>query len=1710
MGDSIMRLPGIAAVLLGIVCLVAAARADEFSLPGLSNDTNAYNQSLTRRFPAGGTPQARAAAEAQAAAAIQAQNWAAAAAALETRIGLGGASARQWLELSDAELRRTPPDAQKALMAGWQSFQLSDAGKDEIPGLLAVAAALQAQDRPAQMVQALQAALSRDPGDAVLKQQLAAALQRAGMIVSQLHIEGEADPPRACIGFTIPPVNRPDFNPQDWVRLTPAVPDVAVTREGKQICISGLPSGATTRATLRAGLPGEQSQSLKQDATLAIAMPNRKPRIAFDTRLFILPHGQTPAVTLTTINLSAVSLKLIRLTQRSVAAFLADSRLGQPVDTWTASQLADSVGSVVWRGKAEIPKWESNKPARTALPIPDALTTGGPGLYALVVQPGDGTNVDSAGGVQMVLATDLAPTIWRGSDGLTVQIRNYSDAKPRAGVKLRLVAHNNDILGETTTDAQGFGHFAAPLLHGAGSLAPAALHAFGPDGDFAAMDLNVAAFDLSDRGVDGQPDPGPLDAYVWLDRGIYRPGETVQVMALLRDAAGLPADIPAELRVLRPNGQIFLKTTPPRGPDAAIHLPVTLSAGAAAGTWTVELRADPKAAPIGRASFRVDAFVPDRMAVDLGPPPAAIVPGTPTALPVAARFLYGAPGAGLSGKARLHLVIDPTPFAPFAAYHIGLIDETYAPDAIELALPDTDAQGHASLPIALARAPDTTQALKADIDVIVNDPSGHGSRATASIPVRGANPYIGIKPDFPDDAVDANTSAGFDIVALDPAGHRIAMAARLRLVREQPNWHMVMNGSIARYETVWRDEPLQTQNVAIPADKPLHFSQKLDFGRYRLEVSQAGGMAVSSVRFRSGWAENGSPDVPDKVDVSADRRSVPAGQSVKIHIAPPFAGEATLLVLTDKVLATRVLSVPAGGADVEVPVETSWGPGAYVAVHVFRGSKAAAGAVGRPGRAVGLVWVGVDPAARTLPVAIEAPARTLPRSRTVIAVRAAPGAWVSLAAIDEGILRLTRFVSPDPIPHFLGRRRLGIDLRDDWGRLLTPADGEATLLRQGGDEGGFVLPNIPQRTVTLFVPPVQAGADGRALIPLDLPDFNGQVRLMAVAWQGSRIGAANQDVTVRDPLVAEELLPRFLAPGDTARLAVLLNNLDLPAGEASATISVSGPLALAGPARLAATLAPGARALPNTLLHATGAGQGVVHMDVTGPGGFHVARDTDITVRPARGPESLVAGGELAAGAQATLTPQSASFVPGTWHATATFGAPVRYDAAALVQALADYPLSCLEQITSRGLPLALLPDGGVAGADRAGRLQAAVSAVLDHQRYEGSFALWSANGDAEPWLSAYAMEFLVRARRAGATVPEAAMAAGLKYLADATENENSTPADIATQAYRLYVLALAGQGRPGAVRVLAQNMAKVPTPLARAQIGAALALAHDAPRAEAAFAAALAAPARQYWPVDYGSSLRDQAAIAVLLKESGLLPARLATLVSDLPGPNLAPDTLNTQEQAWTAAAAAVLGRDGRPAELMLGNNVRLTAPVISLALTAPETVRNLGRNAVYQSVSDTGVPVVAPPAARAGMRVTRQFFNLDGTPLKLDDLHQNTVFVLLLEGHAEDGQPHRAMLLQGLPAGWEIAGRIAGGPAPGMPWLGTLSDTEAQPAADDRFAAVIDLDAKTPAFRVAVRLRAVTPGEYEIPGAALSDMYRPALFARQASNRITVLGAH
>ena len=1698
-------MPRLLALLMFLLAVPASAQMLNFEPQGVQREGAAYEAQLSRRFPAGGTPAQRTAAEARATAAERSGKWDLAVQAWEERIGAGNPTAETWLALSRAQLERSPPETARALQAAWQSFMLVPAGPPEIPSLRMMAQALARQGLLGEALAATAAAQSRDPENPVLRQELADARQAAGMLFTRVRIEAEAEPARACLAFTVPPRRGDNWQPQDWVRAEPPLPGMAVERDGDQICVTGLPYGRSTRVVLRAGLPGEGGVNLRTETTVAVSVPNRRPRIAFDNRSYLLPRGQEPRIAVATINVSSLDIRVMRVGERGLVPLRRDWKPGDEMEGWTAMRLSEESAPTIWSGRAEVPRFQANLSQNTVLPLPEVVRTAGPGLYVVWVKAGDGQDQNVSGAALPLVITDLGLTAWRSSQGLAVQARSFAEALPRAGVQVTLVSQGNEILASAETGADGVARFGAALLRGQGPLAPVSVHAATAD-DLAALDLEAASFDLSDRGASGLPHPGALDAFLWLDRGIYRPGGTVQAMALLRDASGVPQDLPIRLRLRRPNGQIAEDFVPPRQEGGAFAWPIALSRSAQVGVWTIEALADPDAPPIGRASFRVDAFVPETLAIEAGPLPTAITLGQPVTVPLTARFLYGAPAAGLSGRAELRLRQAPEQWPAWRGWHIGLIEDPFDPGLGSADIAPLNEQGRGDVALSVSSMPDTSRPVALEVAVSLSDPGGRESRTSFSLPVIGSTPFLAIRPAFKDDAIDDGAEAAFEIAALTPAGEATAAALKLRLVRERPDWRMVVSGGQARWQTVWRDEAVDTADLQTTPGQPARFARALGFGRYRIEVTRPGTLAIASYRFRSGWATSENAEVPDKVDVAADQASYAPGASARIRITPPFAGHASVAVLTDRLVSVQEVEVPAGGAEVSVPVDAAWGPGAYVAVTVFRAGSAAAGA---PARALGLAWIGLDPAARTLAVAIEGEALARPRTRVTIPVRisgATGAARLTLAAVDEGILRITRFATPDPVRHFTGRRVLGVDIRDDYGRLIAPPDGEATVLRQGGD--GFdadLSVQPPQRVVALFSGIVTPGPDGVALVPLDLPDFAGELRLMAVAWDGARIGAADRPLTVRDQVVAEALLPRFLAPGDEARLPLLVHNLDLPGGEIVVTLATEGPLALQGPARFATTLATGERARPATTLAATGAGQAVLRLTVTGPLGFSATRESRITIRSARPWASSIATSELAPGAEARIEPPLARFVPGTTKATVTFGGILRYDAAALLRAVVDYPASCTEQTASRIMALATAPPS-LAPENREAALTQAITALFDHQRYDGMLGLWSSGGEAEDWVSAYAAEVLLRAKAEGAILPEAAMGALLSALEERSERTPNDASARANQAYRLHVLAMAGRHRLGAARRLMEQLDQLPTPLARAQLGSAFALGGDTPRAELAFAAALDSPARQYWSQDYGSPARDAIAVAVLLRESGVLAARLPEAIGRLPGADFTPERSSTQEQAWAVLASRVLNEGGRPVRVSVAGRPLPVGLSATAPLTGPVVARNLGDAPVLQSIGITGLPAQPLPAARAGMRITRRFFTPNGEALNLDALKQTQTFVLLLEATSETGDTHNALIQQGLPAGFEIIGRLPVGEVPGMEFLGELSSVQAEPALDDRYAAAVILSPDSRVARVAVRLRAVTAGRFELPGAEVADMYRSAVFARQNTGRLTI----
>jgi uncharacterized protein YfaS (alpha-2-macroglobulin family) len=1616
--------------------------------------------------------------------------------------------------------------------------------------------------------------------------------------------------PAVCLRFSQNLNPSPAAHYEDYLKLTPAITP-AVTATGTDLCLSGLDTATTYALTIRAGLPAAGGAKLASAQTLSIALTDDSPLVAIGGDGFILSRNTANGLAIQTINVRKVKIHVLRMSDKLIPEQLTGLTLNTNLmDPYDLNSLLQNALSIAWSGTMTIPE-DHNRTVSTAFPIASVIPPARNGLYLVVAENaasalpesvftgananGVDTDVDSTVAAHWVVATDLALTSLTGTDGLHVFARSLATAQPIPNAIIRLISTGQDVLGQVLTDANGEADIPAPLLAGTRANAPATILAYDPRGDFAFQNLGGPAFDLSDRGVSGRAAPRDFQAFMYTERGIYRPGETIDLVSLLRDRTGnAVSNLPLKFLLRRPDGVVDRSIVAPPAPDGGFSVPIALSATAARGLWSIEAYADPTGAPIGRVQADVEDFVPQQLKVTLTASQKFLLPTDNITGALSGAFLYGAPAAGLHAQADLRIAIDDSPVPSAAGYSFGLVDDKIDGQDQSLTLPDADNQGNLQISAPLPQLPSTSLPLKAILTAGLFEPSGRYVSDMAEIPIRAQPLLIGVKPLFPDSQLAEGEPAKFDIATFDQSGQpKAAPNLTWTLVEENQIFDWFQDNSSNwtwHYHT--QDQQLASGTLSVTS-KPAEFSvpnlEQYDWGTYRLIITDNASGAATSVRFNIGWdTTNTSSSTPDKATILADKPSLAPGETTKIHISGPFAGLAQVVIANDRVFSTQTLAIPKGGATIPVTADADWGAGAYVIVTMYRPLAAgglANGGAETPVRAIGIAWLGISPAAHSLSVAISAPAKITPRQTITIPVKitgatAGDTPYVTFSAVDEGILQLTRFATPDPLGFLYGKLNLAIDIRDDYGNLL---DGGADpgAIQQGGDSaslGGPGLPVTSTQVVSLFSGPVAVDKNGMANIQITVPDFEGQLRLMAVAYNKTQAGAAQATMIVRDPVIEDVALPRFLAPGDAARLAISLHNTDGPAGLYHLKITSAGAATLT--ASRAYTLAAAQRVQDSATIIAKSVGIATIDATLTGSGNYHVDRSWRIAVRAAHYPLILQ---------QIALQPKNsgfkpdprllASFEPGSLGITIGYSAFQGIDVPSLLQSLWLYPYGCTEQLVSTSFPLlyynatAFLPGEADEGQDTSvagvkARVQQAIDSILDRQDDSGEFGLWQvSDGEASAWLNVYAMDFLIRAKAAGYAVPDDALTRGDANLLTVvqkidtgqegtSDTEQGLEAPQATLAYAEYVLAGTGQADIGLLRRMhdaatyatdsdgavreaywlpadagsAPDPNTLAQPLALAQLGGALALMGDKGRSESAFEMATANIAVTSYPVwwtdeAYYSEVRDLAGMIAIAADTG--NSDLANqLLSKLAALKIDPATLGTQDEAWLLAAANALNKNATNISLAVNNKpVTLALPAAfaptPAQITAGYTIKNTAPQDLWRTYTITGAPAVALPAISQNYVITKSYFALDGTPLDPAHLKQNDRFIVDLTGQVDDSNDHRTVVVDLLPAGWEIDAPITDD-STDYTFLGPLSQTRVIEARDDRFVAAFDLGtgwANSPdttndsddhldpnQFQLAYLVRVVTPGSFTLPEAEVNDMYHPAQMARTAAGHTTI----
>ncbi|MEM8627132.1 MAG: MG2 domain-containing protein, partial [Pseudomonadota bacterium] len=1266
-------------------------------------------------------------------------------------------------------------------------------------------------------------------------------------------VETDLAEPRVCMTFSerlgVRPLEAPRYFLRDGKR-----PEV-VRIDDRQACVGGLTHGQTHTIQVVEGLPSNVDETLPRAVSLRLYVRDRPAKVSLPQRAYVLPRGTGGGLPITHINTRSVAIEVLRVTDASLVSAILDGRVGQSLNSYSADRLRDSLAVPVWSGTMDV-RSARNEASTTAFPVTKTIGALEPGVYAAKVRPVDGRQEEWADqATQWFIVSDLGLTALSAPDGMHVFVRGLGDAKPVADAHVRVMARNNEVLAAARSDADGYVFIGKRLIAGSGALTPAVLTARVPRADqtgsvtgsgtqdrsaqdsaatgsptqgntedYAFLDLTSAAFDLTDRGVEGRTVPGQYDVYLRTERGVYRPGAQVHLTALVRSAqsVALPR-APLEARLERPDGVLHARTTLDGGAAGGHAWSMQLPPAAVRGTWRVRITALGSNDTLAENRLLVEDFEPERIDMQLTAPEIRPVAGSAVPIGVQAKYLFGVPAANMALSADVAVRVAKKGDPAYPGYRFGLDDVTPPSARAEQANAGrTDQDGAATALITLPATEQTDRPLEAAIRLRLREAGGKAIERTVTVPVASSAPRIGIKPLFKAGEIGDGAPATFDIITVPGAdGTALPANARLtwQLFRLQRRYQWYGSGGSWQYEPI--DDVIAvgqgTVDGPLPsADAPARLLVEITGGRYRLEVSaaqegaRAATLPASSTTFTAGWWSDKGPETPEIIEVGTDQPAYEAGDEIAVTFQAPTNGRAVVTLLSSGIQARREVAAVAGQNTVTMTVGDGWGPGGYIAVMFHAGLDVDRGRM--PARAIGVRWIGLGEKDRTLKVSIGGQDRIGSDAAHVLPVQVdgANGQPVHLVvtAVDQGILNLTDHPKAAATDHYFGQRRLDTEFRDLYGRLINGMGHGFGRVRSGGDGvAGLQLKSAPERSTSLviFSGLVTTDDTGAAQIPINVPAFSGALRVDAVAWTDARVGQASRELIVADPLAMLTSAPAFLSLGDSGRLGLDLRHVSGPTGAfevtiertlgSDATAQSDAPAVVETLANRIIELSDRQGTYLSLPVTATKLGTMQLTAIVVGPQGTEYRRQVSVPVTPPAAVVTRSTSQTIAPGGRLVLDANALTGLIGARAQVSVAGGLMgQWDIAGAYAGVTSYPYGCAEQTISRALPLlylsdvadqllspatstahlALNPDLANTGGGLDARVEAAISRVLTLQNGAGGFGLWSPY-TPDLWLTAYVADFLSRAVRRGYQVPEGK----LRLALDRLQNEVNYAGDL-------------------------------------------------------------------------------------------------------------------------------------------------------------------------------------------------------------------------------------------------------------------------------------------------------------------------------------------
>lgn len=1337
-----------------------------------------------------------------------------------------------------------------------------------------------------------------------------------------------------------------------------------------------------------------------------------------------------------------------------------------------------------------------------------------------------------------ILASDIGLIAKRGNDGsMLIAVSDLKSTAPLSGVKVEVLDLQRKSLASLVTDGEGL--VTIPKAKHRPFLVVASK---GTQKGYLKLD-DGGSLSLSEYSVEGEYVERGLKGFIYGERGVWRPGDSLFLSFMLQDPRNtLPKDHPVTLEITDARGRLDQKHVRTSSVNNVYAFRCATSPDAPTGYWHARVT-------VGGTSFhhtlRIETIKPNRLKVQIDLPERITTITRKKEQVLQGNWLHGAPAKNLKARTTVTMTRG---WAAFKGYDDFNFDDLYTgvnSDERTVFDGQLDATGKAVFPMDITFNGRAPAAVNANFVTRIFEAGGDASTDNQRATYYPYASYAGIQAPDPKNAwgtLRTDTNYLFTAVAIDPDGKPLAGHALKATVykMERDWWWDGGYDEAASYVTSPSVRMESTQDVVTDAKGRVKVKVRVDrpkWGRFIVRITDqaSGHSTASNVYFDwpgyEGRSRRDAPEQAAMLNFNSDKEKYTTGEQCEIIVPSSGKGRALVSLETgSRVLDATWVETKDKETRYKFNITADMAPNIFV--HVTLVQPHANTINDLPIRLYGVIPVLVEDPATHLAPQLTTPKEIRTDEEFSVSVKEKDGLPMTytLAIVDEGLLDLTRFKTPDPWNHFYAREALGVrtwDLYDQvigaFGRQL-----ERILALGGSDAAGEVDPSRVNRfkPVVRFVGPFSLERNGTGQHKFTISNYVGSVRVMVVATDGTRAyGNTDKAVPVKKPLMLLATLPRVVGPGEEVDLPVTVFAMDKKIKNVQLRLEANNLFTVQGTDKLALTFnSEGDQVATFKVKMAERIGVGKVKVIAEGAG-EKASESIEIAVRQPNRPQTLAEDVVLEAGQSWSGTPQPIGLI-GTNSAYVELSTIPPVDFGERLKYLMDYPHGCVEQTTSKAFPQLFIADVMEMDAKSQqymrSNVEAAIRKLREFQNADGGFTYWPGTTYVDDWCSVYVGHFLVEAERKGFTIPAGMKSKWLSNQRSVARNWNFAERDgwtryhsQLTQAYRLYVLAAANAAELAPMNRM-RTMQGL-TDQARWQLAAAYATTNNRDVSlQLIEGVSTRVPAYTEMSWTYGSDLRDESMIAEALLRMNE-KAKAAPLVQDIAKRLGSESWYSTQSTAFGLLAVSRLASSGELGKGISFNMAQGGAgkdrfsekALVRHDLPTPDgkasvTIKNTGKNLIYLRLVRTGTPMPGnEQAVSEGLGLQVKFETPGGRAIAVDQLEQGTDFVAVVTVTNPGVKGYNELALtQVFPSGWEIRNSRMEGTGSAT----AASYYDYQDVRDDRVLTYFDLW-RGGSVTYKVMLNASYAGRFYLPGTLCEAMYDNTISGRSQGKWVTVV---